>query len=165
MLSRILKWLSPKPPERQASGVIDHENLELLDAEDLAEMGLKRAYDEILRKHSSRFKDPLPMEELIDEASGSYSVVCGGKTYRISGGGDETWEKGSWGRASFVLFSVLNSQLANSGVKFYALYGGNDLAGAFLEESQLEAACREQGRKEDWPYLPTDESPWFGMPH
>jgi hypothetical protein len=165
VLSRILEWFTPKAVKREAPSVIDHEKVELLDAEDLAELGIKRAYDGIVQKYPNYFPKPVPVEEKIEEDLGRYALSFGGENIRVSGGGTEEWEKYSWGRASFVFFRIINHQLRESGVTFYALYGGNDLGGVFLTDAQFQAARAELKDKRQWPYLPTEEAPWFGEPH
>jgi hypothetical protein len=56
-------------------------------------------------------------------------------------------------------------ELAATGIRLYALDGGNELSGIFLTAAQAERARRALPRKTDWPYLPTSEPPWFGMLH
>jgi hypothetical protein len=71
----------------------------------------------------------------------------------------------SWGRATHALFAIVNNQLAKSEYGFYAINGGNDLGGMFLTPSECEEARQPLPRKGDWPYLPTDEHPWYGECH
>ena len=166
MIRRLLNFLRPKP-DNTGNGrtVIDYEKVELLDAEDLAELGIGQAYLGLSQKLRDFGVDPEAIEEVIDVDGGCYSVRCGEKLYEICGGKDEEWEKDSWGRASYVLFNIVNSQLMNSEVKFYALNGGNDLAGVFLTTTQFNEARDNLRDKNSWPYLPVEEGPWFGMPH
>jgi hypothetical protein len=74
-------------------------------------------------------------------------------------------ESESWGRATFILFSLVNQQLSDAEVSFYAINGGNDLGGMFLTEAQVEKARRSLPLKSDWPYLPTNEAPHYGQFH
>jgi hypothetical protein len=115
-----------------------------------------------LRKYVPR---PAPVEEVIDDDTPRYSVRCRGMEYAIYGPElDETGNK-SWGRATFVFFRIVNEQLANSEYRFYAINGGNDLGGMFLTPAQARASRESLPRLQDWPYLPTDEAPWYGQHH
>ncbi len=147
------------------STVLDYDRMVGLDAEDLAEAGIKNAYEKlkpILETHAVK---PVELVEKIDDNRPSYSVSASGVTYEIyspsllSSGGE------SWGRATFALFSIVNSQLKRSPVKFYAINGGNGLGGMFLTEQQVSAARKSLKEKTDWPYLPTLEHPWYGQYH
>jgi hypothetical protein len=71
----------------------------------------------------------------------------------------------SWGRATHALFKIINDQLTNSDYRFYAINGGNELGGMFLTHGECEEARKSLRRKEDWPYLPTLEDPWYGQLH
>jgi hypothetical protein len=42
--------------------------------------------------------------------------------------------------ATYALFSIVNTQLAGSPCRFYAINGGNELGGMFLTPEQCEAA-------------------------
>ena len=52
-----------------------------------------------------------------------------------------------------ILFSLVNQQLSDAEVSFYAINGGNDLGGMFLTEAQVEQARRSLPLKSDWPNL------------
>ena len=69
---------------------------------------------------------------------------------------------GEWQPMSF--FSIINEQLENSDIKFYALYGGNDLHGLFLTEEEFEVARKDMDNKRRWPYIPRLEPPEYGCP-
>jgi len=71
----------------------------------------------------------------------------------------------SWGRATHAFFQIVNDQLTDSKHRLYAINGGNDLGAMFLTQSECEAARRSLSRKEDRPYLPTLEHPWYGQFH
>jgi hypothetical protein len=71
----------------------------------------------------------------------------------------------SWGRATHAFFKIINDQLAKSEYRLYAINGGNDLGGIFLTQLESEAARKSLPRKEDWPYLPTPDHPWYGQYH
>jgi hypothetical protein len=141
---------------------LNYDELIILDAEDLAEAGIKWAYEELrptLRKYVGSSAE---LRELIDNENPSYSVSCLGKEYFIYGGDDQ---EESWGRATFALFDIVNRQLAHTRHRFFAINGGNDLGGMFLTLEQAEAARKSLPRKADWPYLPVIEAPWYGQKH
>ena len=94
--------------------------------------------------------------------SGGPAVSCLGTDYPIYAKGDEDE---SWGRATFALFDIVNRQLAKTPYRFFAINGGNDLGGLFLTPPQAEAAKKSLPRKQDWPYLPSANKPWYGRYH
>lgn len=142
---------------------LDYEQLILLDAETLAETGIKEAYARVLPSLKKYGLQPGPIEELINNDAPTYAVRAGGKRYEIYSA--KSLEAQSWGNATFALFSIVNRQLANHSHKFYAFNSGNDLGGMFLSEAQYQAAIRSIKRKSDWPYIPTQVRPWYGQPH
>jgi hypothetical protein len=133
-----------------------------LDAEALAETGLKTAYEELLPRLKKYVASPAAMSERIDSDAPSYAVSCLGTEYPIYAKGDQDE---SWGRATFALFDIVNRQLAKTPYRFFAINGGNDLGGMFLTPAQAEAARKSLPRKQDWPYLPTATKPWYGQYH
>jgi len=133
-----------------------------LDAEGLAETGIKTAYDELLPKLRKYIASAAPIEERMDNEVPSYSVVCRGVEYFIYGRGDQ---EQSWGNATFAFFDIVNRQLERTGYRFFAINGGNDLGGMFLTPAEAEAARKSLPRKADWPYLPKLERPWYGQYH
>jgi hypothetical protein len=133
-----------------------------LDAEALAEAGIAQAYEELCPKLQRFITEPARIEENIDSNAPSYSVAALGRNYFIYGGDNH---EESWGRATFTLFSIVNRQLEGTKYRFYAINGGNDLGGMFLTEVEAEKARKSLLRKEDWPYLPTSEAPWYGQFH
>ena len=141
---------------------LNYDELIMLDAEDLAETGIKSAYDElqpVLRKY---IPSAAPIQERMDNDRPSYSVVCLGKEYVIYNGDDQD---DSWGNATFALFDIVNRQLEQTDFRFFAINGGNDLGGMFLTHAEAEAARKSLPRKQDWPYLPKLERPWYGQYH
>lgn len=139
-----------------------------LDAEDLAEAGIKEAYEKdvlpLLRQYVER---PASIEEILDNYSGSYSVVANGKQYDIY---DQQADGcGPWPKATYAMFDIVNRQLASSDRKFYAFYSSNDLSGMFLtaEEYQrcVDEIIQKKASRSNLPYFPTMETPWFGFPH
>jgi hypothetical protein len=144
---------------------LDYERLIYLDAEDLAETGIGEAYERLLPELREYVPHPAPMEELIDNDSSRYSVRCGGKEYAIYGPELSEEHGGSWGRATTAFFGLVNEQLAGSACRLYAINGGNDLGGMLLTPAQALDARAALPNPTDWPYLPTDEPPWYGQHH
>lgn len=142
---------------------LDYEQLILLDAESLAETGIKEAYERVLPSLRKYVLQPAPIEELIDGDAPTYAVRSLGISYDIYS--SKTSQEQSWANATFALFYFVNRQLANQSHKFYAINGGNDLGGMFLTEVQYRAAMASLKKKSDWPYIPNQDAPWYGQPH
>jgi hypothetical protein len=134
-----------------------------LDAEDLAEAGICKAYDALLPTLRHYVAQPETITETDDANIPRYSVRGGEKEFLIYD--PDIPEGDSWGRATFAFFSIVNQQLAKSEFRFYAINGGNDLGGMFLKPREAHAAREALPNKHDWPYLPTDEPPFYGMYH
>ena len=141
---------------------LDYDQMIILDAESLAEAGIGEAYQELIPKLREFVKEPAAVEEVEDPDRPSYSVRSQGVEYAIYAPdlADE-----SWGRATYAFFRIVNQQLEHSSLRFYAINGGNELGGMFLTESESEAARLSLPKKTDWPYIPTNEGPWFGQYH
>ncbi len=148
-----------------AASPLDYDRMFILDAEELAEAGICDAYEEIRPTLAQYVEAPAEVVEEIDDKTPSYRVSAAGRTHGIYGPDLDEDGAGIWGRATVVLFDIVNSQLGNAEVKFYAINGGNDLGGVFLTEAEVEAARSALNRKTDWPYLPALEHPWFGQHH
>jgi hypothetical protein len=159
------KLLSPTQPAWAGSGPLDYDKLHLLDAECLAEQGIAEAYRELLPTLRTYAPAPHEVDEVIDEATGSYSVGCNGRTHVVYSPDESGSEAASWGRATAIFFGRVNEQLQGSNVRFHAIDGGNDLGGMFLTEAEVEGARATLPRKSDWPYIPTMEGPWHGQAH
>ena len=136
------------------------ENLIGLDAEALGEGGVAKAYSELLPKLAEFGVHADPIEEIRDKSIPSYSVRHRGTVYPIL---YPDSDKSNWGLGTHALFSIVNSQLKSTGVRFYAIHGGNDLSGTFLTDEEFGAARARLKNKTDWPYLPTTDHPWFGQ--
>jgi hypothetical protein len=147
---------------RTMSHPLDYDRAIDLDAEDLAEAGIGEAYERLRPEFQKHVREPARVEESIDDETPRYSVKCGTKEFTIYG---PEVEGDTWGRATFVFFTLVNEQLADSEYRFYAINGGNDLLGIFLTPAQAQAAQRALPNKRDWPYLPDDRPPWFGQHH
>lgn len=144
---------------------LDYDKLIYLDAEDLAEAGIKDAYEGIKPVLKTHGINPAEIIEKQDNDLPSYSVICSGVTYEIYSPALPDSNGESWGRATYAFFAIINSQLKESGIKFYAINGGNDLGGMFLTGIQVKNAKKNLKNKTDWPYIPTLEPPWYGMYH
>lgn len=136
-----------------------------LDAEGLAEGGILSTYQHLRGVLSHYVPEPAVIEEILDDEGASYTVRCLDQRYEIYSPVLPGDEGESWGRATYAFFKIVNDQLAKSEYRFFAINGGNDLGGMFLTEAECEAARKNLPRKEDWPYLPTAEHPWYGQPH
>lgn len=112
---------------------LNYDELIPLDAEALAETGLKPAYEELLPRLKKYVASPAAVSERIDSDAPSYAVSCLGTEYPIYAKGDQDE---SWGRATFALFDIVNRQLAKTPYRFFAINGGNDLGGMFLTPAQ-----------------------------
>jgi hypothetical protein len=140
----------------------DDDEVVLLDAEELAEEGILEAYQQLhpqLRRYAASEVD---IAEEVDEDGATYTVFAAGKRYDIYGKGVE---EDAWIRATIAFFDIVNTSLAQASHRFYALYGGNDLAGIFLTEEQFQLARQRIGRRVDCPWVPVNQAPHYGFPH
>lgn len=144
---------------------LDYDKLVHLDAEDLAETGVREAYDRLLPELRKYVPNPAPIEEQIDSDTPRYAVRCAGTEYVISSPQLGEENGGSWCRATVAFFEIVNRQLVGSAYRFYAINGGNDLGGMFLTPEQAIQARDALPNRRDWPYLPTSEPPWYGEYH
>ena len=144
---------------------LDYNRMLRLDAEDLAEGGIRRAYQPVREILSQYLTEPAEIQEVVDDDKPSYSVRCREQEYVIYSPALPDDEGQSWGRATHAFFRIVNDQLVRSEYRLYAINGGNDLGGMFLTQAECEAARKSLPRKEDWPYLPTSEHPWYGQWH
>ena len=144
---------------------LDYDKMVFLDAEDLAEAGIKEAYQSTMRALGQYVSEPTEVQEVVDNKAPSYVVKCAGLEYVIYSPALPEVEGRSWGRAAHAFFKIVNDQLTKSEYRLYAINGGNDLGGMFLTQSEREAARKSLPRKEDWPYLPTLEHPWYDQYH
>ena len=137
---------------------IDYDQAYHLDAESLAEMGIREAYEKVLIKLSTLVETPLNIEEIRNEDNTKYIIKFNNKEHLIY---DESTNsnKNSWGNATYVFFEIINSQLVDKEIKFYAVNGGNDLFGIFLTEKQAKASRNGLNNPKDWPYIPKNETP------
>jgi hypothetical protein len=161
LICSALIWISACSAGHGAT--IDYDRTIVLDAERLAEGGVKSAYDaEIAVELRARSIQPKPLIEEKDDNVPAYSVQFGEKHFPIYGPGLAPEE--SWGRATYALFEAVNRQLLGTDFRFYALGGGHELQGVFLTEDEAAQAKRELSNKSDWPYIPTGSPPDWGEP-
>jgi len=82
------------------SDTLDYDQLILLDAEDLAETGIRQAYESLLPELRKYVQRPAEVEEVIENDAGSYAVKSGTKKFVIYA--PELRDEGgeSWGRAT-----------------------------------------------------------------
>ncbi len=147
------------------SDILDYDQLIILDAENLAEAGIRNAYESLLPEFQKYVPQPAQIEESIDHDVGTYAVRSGTRKFVIYAPDLDDQRGESWGRATVAFFTIINDQLAHSQYRFYAINGGNDLGGLFLTPSQAIAAQRALPNKTDWPYIPQDEPDWYGQFH
>jgi hypothetical protein len=144
---------------------LDYGKMLFLDAETLAEAGIKEAYQSLVRVLSQYVSEPAQVEEVVDNDAPSYVVKSGDLEYVIYSPALPDEEGQSWGRATYAFFKIVNDQLTKSEYRLYAINGGNDLGGMFLTQTECEVARKSLPHKQDWPYLPTLEHPWYGQYH
>lgn len=139
----------------------DDDDIVLLDAEELAEEGILEAYQQLhpqLRRYAA---SDIDIAEEVDADEASYSVFADGKRYDIYG---EGVEEDAWILATIAFFDIVNASLAHADHRFYALYGGNDLAGIFLTDAQFQLARQSIARHADRPWVPVNQPPHYGFP-
>ena len=79
---------------------LDYDQMFLLDAEDLAEVGLKAAYTTLMPELACLVPSPVTLEEQVDSDSPRYAVVAAGTEYLIYAPELNDAEGRSWGRRS-----------------------------------------------------------------
>jgi hypothetical protein len=162
-IKALLKYIFGSPGEANASeDSIDYEQVVHLDAEDLAEQGIKAAYAGLMPALLHYARAPIEISEEINADAGSYAVVANGTRHEIWGPALNSED--GWARATVTFFDIVNANLGQSPVKFYALYGGNDLSGAFLTSEQYALARKSIKNPSHWPYIPAMEPPHYGFP-
>jgi len=164
MLGKLIRSLFGSGGAAVATTVLDGKPMILLDAEDLAEQGIEVAYEKVLPTLRVHVPEPLLVTDVIGEANCSYAIRVGDELRTVYSPDIEGSESESWGRATFEFFRLVNLQLRDAPVRLYALHGGNDLCGVFLTPEEYEQARLQLARRSDWPYLPTDEAPAYGLP-
>ncbi|QDU86274.1 hypothetical protein Pla163_34250 [Planctomycetes bacterium Pla163] len=135
-----------------------------LDAERLADRGIRRAYRMLGPALRRVGVDPWPLSEGGEAIVGTYSVRCGDRTYEIAGlhhasdGLDD--DAAVRARATWALFDLVNRQLDGTGYRFFAVGAGPDLWGWLMSGEQARAAfdAAPEGSRER-PYLPNEHPP------
>ena len=151
-------------PVSKSEWVLDWDRLIHLDAEKLAEGGMKEAYDGLLPTLEKYVKEPLVLTEVQLENSDNYVVEFNGRRWTVYD--EDTQSSGeAWVNAAVAFFEIVNSQLTNSDWTFYAFYGSNDFSGMFLTQQEFEMSREKLPKKSDWPYLPTHEGEYNGRPY
>lgn len=145
------------------NGNLDYDQLILLDAENLAETGIGEAYLHLLPELKKYVAHPARVEELIDSDRARYAIRVDGTEYVIYSADSAEDEGASWGAATYVFFKMINDQLTNTDVRFFAVDAGNELGGLFLTTEQAVASRATIPRPSDWPYLPEAAGPWYGQ--
>ncbi len=148
-----------------SNNTLDYEKMILLDAEDLAEHGILSAYAVIKPELAKYVEKPIELTENPATNIHAYQIIANGEVYDIYGPTQPDDECQSLGRATYALFKIVNDQLKNSDVKFYAFNSGNNLGGMFLSAQQYQEAIVTLPTMTDWPYLPNQEHPWYGQPN
>jgi hypothetical protein len=146
---------------------LDYRKTISLDAENLAEQGIKKVYQKVLPKLKKYVSSPAEVTETVDPNLPKYTVHFNGNDYLIYSGDIEGSEEESWATATVVFFDIINGQLerAVSPVRFYAISGGNDLFGIFLTPDQAVASRKSLPNRREWPYIPKLDGPWTGQFH
>ncbi len=147
------------------SFILDYDDGISLDAESLAEGGIAEAYEGLLPALREFVSNVLEVHECRDDECPSYAVRCGNLEWQVYSPNLDEELGSSWGRATAALFDIVNKQLEISTHRFYAINGGNDLFGMFLRPEDAIAAQKSLPNKSDWPYIPRNEYPWYGMYH
>lgn len=142
-----------------------------LDAKVLCKFGMSGVYDLLIPKMKKLGIKPLQLKDHFNANGAFHSVSVDGKLIIVfdieeseeddEEGRKELW----WSRATPIFFQLVNFQLESISVRFYALYGGNDLHGIFLTQAEFEEMAEGAERPDDRPYIPNDIPPWFGQPH
>ncbi len=166
-LFTFLRWIviSLALAGRSEAQALDYDRALHLDAERLAETGIDKAYAKVLLELRRHEVQPAIVQEVIDPDAPRYAVRAFNREFVIYSPELPNDEYQSWGAATYTFFKIINDQLSNTDVRFYALNNGNDLFGIFLTLEQAEAARRSLSKRTDWPYLPDAQGPWYGQYH
>jgi hypothetical protein len=90
---------------------LDYGKMLFLDAEALAEAGIKEAYHSMVPVLGQYVSEPDQVEEVVDNDAPSYVVKCGDLEYVIYSPALPEEEGQSWGRATHAFFKIVNDQL------------------------------------------------------
>ena len=123
-----------------------------IDAEELIEGSFSSMYDEVrkkLIKHGIELEEDC-IEEDVDTSEGVTTVSYNDQEYILCNNDIED----SWERGAYVFFMIINSQIYDKNLKFYAVNGGNDLSGILLKKSEGARLMKLFANDEDLPYIP-----------
>jgi hypothetical protein len=110
-------------PVDDRTGAIDYDAALMLDAEELAELGVADTYEELSTRLSELGIAPAAVSENVHAEAGTYSVQFGGTNYPIFSASIPASH--SWGLATFALFDIVNRHLAGHLLALYAINGGS----------------------------------------
>jgi len=102
---------------------LDYDKMLFLDAEDLAESGIKEAYQSILKVLGRYVPEPAQVHEVVDNDAPSYVVRCADREYVIYSPALPEEEGQGWGTATHAFFKIVNDQLTESEYRLYAING------------------------------------------
>ncbi len=94
---------------------LDYSKMVILDAEELAEGGIQAAYKDLLPELLKYVKEADEITQVLDDKAPSYSVHHREHEYVIYGPANEDE---SWDKATYALFSIVNTQLAGGPNRF-----------------------------------------------
>ena len=123
-----------------------------IDAEELIEGSFSSLYDDVrekLIKHGIELEEDC-IEEDVDTSEGVTTVSYNDQEYILCNNDIED----SWERGAYVFFMIINSQIYDKNLKFYAVNGGNDLSGILLKKSEVARLMKSFPGDEDLPYIP-----------
>ncbi len=92
---------------------LNYDNMLFLDAEDLAEVGIKKAYDSLADDLGRQISAPVEVREVVDNDAPSYLVRCGDQEYLICSPEAPNDKGQGWERAAYAFFKIVNDQLTN----------------------------------------------------
>ena len=123
-----------------------------IDAEELIEGSFSSLYDDVrekLIKHGIELEEDC-IEEGVDTSEGVTTISYNDQEYILCNNDIED----SWERGAYVFFMIINSQIYDKNLKFYAVNGGNDLSGILLKISEVARLMKSFPGDEDLPYIP-----------
>ena len=123
-----------------------------IDAEELIEGSFSSLYDDVrekLIKHGIELEEDC-IEEDVDTSEGVTTINYNDQEYILCNNDIED----SWERGAYVFFMIINSQIYDKNLKFYAVNGGNDLSGILLKKSEVARLMKSFPDDEDLPYIP-----------
>jgi hypothetical protein len=166
MFSGLLKMLPTfrKDNVKDTESPLNYDDLISLDAETLAEEGIAGAYQRLLPELKNISAIPLRfMSILILKSQNTKCRVMGRSSLYILQ--KSLVLKRKVGQEQHILFVIVNAQLCDSEITFFAIDADNNLSGMFLAEQEAMAARNIIKSEADWPYIPTLDAPFYGQYH